>query len=147
MWIGGAKTYLGGLWRRLFGGDDLVEEKFVEQRYKAVITSNVRLHRPKYPYDSGLVSRAVQAAQKGLGVRFEPPALNVVVPVGITRRVKLPPGDPVPEEIVDSIARKMAGYFDECIWDDLRCEVAKELQERSLLEQRRRVIGATIVAR
>lgn len=147
MWIGGVKTYWGGLWRRLFGGDDLVEEKFVKQRYKAVITSNVRLHRPKYPYNSGLVSRAVQAAQKGLGVRFEPPALNVVVPVGRTRRVKLPPGDPIPEEIVDSIARKVAEYFDECIWDNLRCEVAKELQERSLLEQRRRVIGATIVAR
>jgi|SRR5210317_598718 len=98
MWIGGAKGYLGGLWRRL-------------------------RERP------------------------EEPALNVVVPVGITRRVKLPPGDPTPEEIVDSIARKVAEYFDECIWDNLRCEVTKELQERSLLEQRRRVIGATIVAR
>lgn len=91
MWIGGAKSYLGGLWRQLFG-------------------------------------------------RPEESVLNVVVPVGITRRVKLPPGDPVPLEIADSIARQVAEYFDECIWGGLYCEVVKEIHEHSLLKQRRRCI-------
>lgn len=95
MWIGGAKSYLGGLWRQLFG-------------------------------------------------RPEQSVLNVVVPVGRTRRIKLPPGDPVPVEIAESIAQQVAEYVDECIWGSLRCQVAKELQERSLLKQRRRVIGATV---
>jgi hypothetical protein len=57
------------------------------------------------------------------------------------------PGDPIPEEIVDSIARRVAEYMDECIWGGLYCDVVKEIHEYNVLKQRRRVITAATAMR